>query len=137
MSMPSLFQIGNFRLHSGEPSRWKIDCDHLTDGDIEALALMANDLLPAPFGRVVSVLRGGYRLGSAMAHYSTPAGSPTLIVDDVLTTGASMERVKDAQNSAGIGVFGLVIFARGPCPSWITPIFQMPRARQPRIGKVP
>lgn len=136
MSMPSLFQIGNFHLHSGEPSRWKIDCDHLTDGDIEALALMASELIPAPFGLVVSIPRGGTRLGNAMQSYVAPGASPTLIVDDVLTTGASIECVKDAQNSAGIGVFGLVIFARGPCPSWITPIFKMPRARQPGVTRV-
>lgn len=124
----SLFRRGAFSLHAGEPTTWKIDCDHLTDGDIETLAFLANTLLPAPFGRVVSIPRGGVRLGEAMVPYSIAGAKPTLIVDDVLTTGASMLGVRDSENDAGIGVFGLVIFARGPCPSWITPIFQMPRA---------
>lgn len=128
--MPSLFQLGETRLHSGALSGWKIDCDHLTDGDIETLALIMGTILPVPFGHVVSIPRGGTRMGVAMSRYVTPNAPATLIVDDVLTTGRSMEAARDTQNDAGIGVFGLVIFARGPCPSWITPIFAMPMARR-------
>ena len=42
-----------------------------------------------------------------------------LIVDDVFTTGASMEALHTP------GDIGAVVFARGLCPSWITPLFQM------------
>jgi len=34
----NLFQFGDFSLHSGSKSKWKIECDALTDEDVEALA---------------------------------------------------------------------------------------------------
>ena len=45
-----------------------------------------------------------------------------LIVDDVLTTGASMEHERARCSGRTIGV---VLFARGPCPEWIHPVFRM------------
>jgi len=46
---------------------------------------------------------------------------PTLIVDDVLTTGTSMiEMQKQYPNAIGV-----VMFARGPCPSWVSSIFSL------------
>ena len=48
-----------------------------------------------------------------------------LIVDDVLTTGGSM--VDHRAALGGSRCKGVVIFARGECPSWVVPLFQMPR----------
>lgn len=42
-----------------------------------------------------------------------------LIVDDVLTTGKSMKE----QRGKRIDAVGIVVFARGPCPAWIRPLF--------------
>jgi hypothetical protein len=120
---PSLFQQGAHTLRSGEPSAWKIECDALTDADIETLALMLVERLPT-FGAVEGVARGGERLAQALRHCPAryyAADRPVLIVDDVLTTGASLE-----QQRAGREAIGAVLFARGPCPSWVTPLFQMP-----------
>lgn len=54
----SLFKLGDFELHSGQRSNWKIDCDALTPADWRALAKMIVDRL-APFGAVEGVPRGG------------------------------------------------------------------------------
>jgi len=113
----SLFQRGRFQLHSGDVAYWKIDCDALTDGDIDTLASLAFDVLPS-FGLVEGVPNGGLRLAASLQAYSRKGVDKLLIVDDVLTTGASME-----EQRAGRDAIGLVIFARGPAPGWVTPLF--------------
>lgn len=123
----NLFQLGNFQLHSGERSRWKIECDALTDNDLEAIALMIVEQVPAPFGHVHGIPRGGLRLAKELIQYTTTDAAPVLVVDDVLTTGASMEEARRRFNDDGRDVFGAVIFARGPCPDWIMPVFAMPQ----------
>lgn len=116
---PSLFQSGSIRLHSGETSSWKIDCDALTDQDLTTLAAMAITHF-STIGKVEGVPRGGLRFAKALSVYSGDSG-PLVIVDDVLTTGASMEAQR-----AGREARGVVIFARGPCPAWVTPLFATP-----------
>lgn len=113
----NLFQRGDFTLSSGQRSDWKIECDALIDDDIETLACIGAKLV-CPFGRVIGVPRGGLRLAKAIEPYGTDG--PTLIVDDVLTTGRSMEIFKQGHLHAK----GIVIFARGSVPSWVTPIFR-------------
>lgn len=113
-----LFCLGSYALHSGSVSPWKIECDALTDGDWRALAKMLNDVLP-PFSTIEGVPRGGFKLADALWTYVHAAG-PLLIVDDVLTSGESLE-----QHRAGRDAIGAVIFARQRCPTWITPLFQM------------
>lgn len=114
----SLFQSGEFRLHSGSRSSWKVDCDALNDTDLETLASMVVER--HVFSKVVGVPRGGLRLAKALEKYCMETG-PTMVVDDVLTTGASMEAIK-AQTPGD--VVGVVIFARGVCPDWIRPLWQ-------------
>lgn len=114
----SLFRLSNFTSHSGLELTWKIDCDGLNTEDIETLAKVGAELVSS-FGRVVGVPRGGLRLAGALQRYAT--SGPTLIVDDVLTTGRSMEEER-AKHS---GAIGLVIFARKEPPKWITPIFSL------------
>lgn len=125
----SLFQTGFFKLHSGETSNFKIDCDFLTDEDINAIALQLVHRLPS-FRSVEGVPQGGLRLAAALQQYVLPPsnggyykdiGYPVLIVDDVYTTGASMDEQRDFR----VGVVGAVIFARNPTPAWITPLFRM------------
>lgn len=114
--MQALFQQGEFNLHSGAKSGWKIECDALTDADLEALAARVAQRMD--FGDVVGVPRGGLRFANALKCYVT--SGPMLIVDDVLTTGRSMQEMRQAHPDAN----GLVIFSRGICPPWVRPIFQ-------------
>lgn len=118
MGNEPLFRRGDFKLHSGDMSRFKIDCDALTDEDITCLAEMIGTGFS--FSRVIGIPRGGLRLAEALLPYCDDGdGFGTLIVDDVLTTGRSMREAYIP------GAFGVVIFARGWCDPWITPIFQM------------
>lgn len=111
-----LFTFGDFTLHGGERSCWKIDCDALTDGDLVTLARMIADAMPT-FGSVEGVPRGGLRIAEALQAHVT--AGPLLIVDDVFTTGASMEA-----HRAGRFAIGAVIFARrADWPAWIRPLF--------------
>lgn len=128
----SIFLRGNFGLHGGQKSAWKIDCDALTDADWETLALMLVEKLPS-FHSVMGIPRGGLKLGAAIRKYSVahrvteaePHGR-LLIVDDVLTTGSSMETARGVvQSRYPFLVIGAVVFARGPCPPWVTPLFRM------------
>src|SRR5437899_1361464 len=109
----SLFQRGDFKLHSGMNSAFKIDCDFLTDSDIDTIAEMLSKRLTA-FSYVEGVPRGGLRLATAMKKYTTPAAPfcPFLIVDDIFTTGRSME-----EHRAGRSAIGAVIFARNETPA--------------------
>lgn len=129
--IPNLFQSGYFTLHSGKSSAWKIEADALTDSDWATLALMTLEIIPR-FSKVIGVPRGGLKFANYLECYKGDEG-PILIVDDVLTTGGSMENLRHilAQGwSTEESVFGyenfigLVAFARGKCPNWIIPLFQ-------------
>lgn len=118
-----LFVDEPFRSHSGLDFSWKIDCDALTDADLATLAARVYHKL-GHFHRVVGVPRGGLRFAAALEPYASPkVYGVTLVVDDVLTTGASIEEVRDSL--ATDYVIGIVIFARAPCPRWIRPIFSL------------
>jgi len=68
------------------------------------------------------------RLGIALQKYVDKDAKNHLIVDDVLTTGRTIEEARYstwAENPKNGDVFGVVIFARGKCPDWVYPIFQM------------
>lgn len=119
MSERSLFQTGSFKSNSGDVLPWKIDCDILWPDDWECLALMLTEMI-SPFGMVEGVSTGGIKFANALQAHCLP-GHPLLIVDDVLTTGRTMETVR-----AGRPSVGAVVFSRGPVvPGWITPIFRM------------
>ncbi len=114
-----LFVDQAFIAHAGSRLPFKIECDALTDEDIETLAKIIGGT--HLFGKVHGVPQGGMRLAAALQKHCLNYGQ-TLIVDDVLTTGTSME---EARRQIGGPSQGVVIFARGNCPSWIKPIFQL------------
>jgi hypothetical protein len=120
----ALFNKGYFKLHSGRTDFFKIDCDFLGDLDLEAVTQELVVRL-RPFGSVEGVGRGGHALADAFRkHYPRDLFSlrsfPPLICDDVLTTGRSME-----EQRRGRQAIGAVIFARGPVPAWVQPLFYM------------
>lgn len=110
----SLIELGQYRLASGNQSFFKLDCDALTDDDILACAVLLHRRLPE-FGRIEGVPAGGLRLATAMKEFATTG--PLLIVDDVVTTGGSMEK-----HRAGREAIGACIFFR-PWPGCLTPEF--------------
>lgn len=125
----NLFQLGDFTLASGRKSRWKIECDCLTSQDWMALAQMAAEILP-PFQGVIGVPRGGTPFAAALWPHTTKDSSlPILLAEDVVTTGGSLERFKtrlEGDPDWGPGPYiGVCAFARGPVPSWVTPLFTL------------
>lgn len=122
----NLFQQGTFKLSSGVPSDFKIDCDALTDKDWQTLAYLVRKMV-GPFASVEGVPTGGLKLAAALKPFANSDG-PVLLVDDVLTTGRSMEKLsllKYGSHFFHKQLIGAVVFARGPCPSWIKPLFTL------------
>ena len=135
----SLFHPGEFWSHSGIRLPFKLECDCLTERDLDLFAeLIATRLYPPnqhSFCRVVGVPKGqpgGRDNGGVLAQYvrhhvnlvEDTGEAWTLIVDDVLTTGQSMNSTRFFQFYNRLCV-GAVIFARGPCPEWVRPLFTL------------
>jgi len=119
----SWLQLGNFTLHDGRHSTFKIECDGLTDADVATAASLLSRLLPL-YSAVEGVPRGGLRLARALALLAGvgPGAdeAPLLICDDVWTTGRSVEAL-----GAGREANVAVIFARGPTPPNVTALFTL------------
>ena len=116
----SLFNSGDFTLHSGRSSNFLIDCDALTDEDLNALANKVSGRIK--FSRVIGIPNGGTRFSMALIPFIDDTKKyPVLIVDDVLTTGNSMEEMK---KKIGGDPIGLVIFARSKPNWWIRSLFE-------------
>lgn len=118
----NLFNTGRFKLHSGQISNFKIDCDALLDKDIQAIAELISSKID--FSDVFGVPEGGVRLARALSKYRGNTG-PILIVDDVLTTGRSVQKQFDQLKGRGKDIVGIVLFSRGECPHWVKPVFQL------------
>ncbi len=121
----SLFKTCTFTSAAGLDLQWKIECNALTDEDLMTIARVAGPLLC--FGSVEGVPNGGLRLAQALEPFITEGacGGDLLIVDDVFTTGWSME-----QHRGGRRAQGLVLFARDAIPlrhSWIEAIWTLSR----------
>jgi orotate phosphoribosyltransferase len=130
MRPTGLFQVGDFTLASGQRSRWKIECDALTLDDWQGLAAMLVERLPRPFSSVWGVPRGGVPLANALRPYGDmrlPRGH-VLFVDDVWTTGGSMQRFIGEVMEHG-DYSRAVIFARNPTPPDVVALFTMQSAR--------
>ena len=107
---PHLFNWGKFISHSGKELNYKIDCDALTDQDLDCLAQLVNSKLPCGFKTVIGVPRGGLRFAKALTPYCREGGYYHLVCDDVLTTGKSMRRTMDKLKLSP--TIGIVIFSR-------------------------
>ena len=120
-----LFEYGAFTLHSGGSSNFLIDCDALTEPDLGALARVIADKMA--FGTVVGIPRGGMKLAKKLDCKVTLRSPVVLIVDDVWSTGASMEEAKAMllKKNPTLDIQGVVIFARSETPDWVWPLFKM------------
>ena len=122
-----LFQSVDFKSHSGLELKWKIECDAISDPEWFTISQMIMEISP-PFKEAVGIPRGGTKLGGLLNQYGTgKREDPICIVDDVLTTGGSMEEFKiKRQWRNPTDYIGWVVFARIKTPKWITALFQMP-----------
>lgn len=115
----ALFKTGEFMSSSEIKLPWKIECESFDDDDWQTLAgIVATGLR---FSEVEGVPRGGLKFAEALQYYRTATGG-LLIVDDVLTTGANMERHRNGRDATGVVVFDR---SDNVCPRWIIPIWRM------------
>jgi hypothetical protein len=98
-----------------EASSWRLSSESLTDGDLANIAAMAAEQL-GHFGRVEAVQPGGARFAEALRRHATRGA--LVIVDDVLLTPDRLEAQREGRDA-----LGAVIFAMGPCPEWVKPVF--------------
>ena len=122
-----LFQAVDFKSHSGLDLNWKIEMDALSDPEWFTICKMILELSP-PFRKAVGIPRGGVKLGNLLnTHATGKRTDPICIVDDVLTTGESMNDFKRTRSwREPTEYIGWVVFARTQCPNWVTALFQMP-----------
>lgn len=113
----TVFQLGDFTLHAGQKSTWKIECDNFTDGDWECFAALI--AARARFGSVEGIPEGGSRLARCLEKYKTSGHH--LVVDDVWTDGTTKkERGHHLPETQY-----WVAFARGPLEPWCRALFSM------------
>lgn len=126
-AQPNLFTWGGFTSNAGLWLPWKFDLDALTWADWECLARIVSNHFT--FSDVEGVPMGGARFAAALAPYAFRESpdwiTPLLIVDDVLTTGGSMERQRMGRDAIGVVVIDR---SGGKCPDWITPILTLDRS---------
>ena len=132
-----LFEKKDFVGHSGLHMQYKIESEALTQEDWDTLAFIVCDKIRrlneahykgSAIRKVVGVPRGGIPFAGAIERYLAANGGMdpngiTLILDDVLTTGDSMEEAKKKEGDKN--AYGVVVFARGECPSWVKPLFSI------------
>ncbi len=121
----TLFKSGEFTSHSGLTLPFKISCGSLTNDDIGCIAEYI--ATRCEFGVALGIRRGGTRLAEALDPYAVQeAPFNVLVVDDVLTTGASMAEFKDnlPPQVHPDDVIGWVMFARSEPAPWINYMFK-------------
>ena len=103
----NLFVEETFVGHSGGTLHWKIEMDALTDAEWKCIARMIMEHQKDFFQAAIGIPRGGLKLSSYLNEYATQnSNDPYLLVDDVLTTGGSMEEFKK-ENFKDKNVIGL------------------------------
>ena len=121
-----LFVEEDFKSHAGLDLHWKIEMDALDEAEWKCIARMIMEYQTEPFQAAIGIPRGGLKLSVYLNDYSTQNNNdPYLIVDDVLTTGGSMEEFKKDYFDKK-KVFGWVVFSRTKPAGWIRSLFQMP-----------
>jgi hypothetical protein len=116
----------SFVSHSGVLLPFKIDCDGFTKEDWDIIADIIGTRVE--FNEVHGIPRGGLLLAERLVEYAKPQTKKkrrVLIVDDVLTTGASMLKAYDKHKKDDNKVKGVVVFARSRAhlPAWVSPVF--------------
>ena len=121
-----LFVEEDFKSHAGLDLHWKIEMDALDEAEWKCTARMIMEYQTEPFQAAIGIPRGGLKLSVYLNDYSTQNNNdPYLIVDDVLTTGGSMEEFKKEYFDKN-KVFGWVVVSRQRPPDWVRTLFQMP-----------
>ena len=109
---------------------WKIECDALSYLEWYTIKKMIMEISP-PFREAIGVPKGGIKLAELLNEHATGKESdPICIVDDVHTTGESMnefKRIRQWRNPTKY--IGWVVFARCQTPDWVRALFQMPSAK--------
>lgn len=119
MTLPLFEQGDRYVLASGIETNWRINAEALRDESISTIAYVLAQWLDFDYNKVESIPRGGDRLAIAMREFGDVGSDKTLICDDVLTSGGSMERARRGRQD----IVGAVIFARGPIPEYVTAMF--------------
>lgn len=120
-----LFQKIDFKSHSGLDLSWKLEMDALTNNEWKCIAHMIMDY-SKPFQAAIGIPRGGIKISQYLNEYATGISTdPYMLVDDVMTTGGSMENYKK-EHLKNNHVMGWVVFARGSVPIWCDALFRMP-----------
>jgi len=123
-----LVQLGDHKLNAGKRSCYKLVCDQFIADNVEALAWMLRQLA-GPYGSVAGIPRGGLSLAAAMEKYRDRSLERTLLlVDDVITTGGSLNRERERLAGQYDHIIGVAVFSRGPLPSWVSAMFEMPKS---------
>ena len=122
-----LFVEEDFKSHAGLDLHWKIEMDALDEAEWKCIARMIMEYQTEPFQAAIGIPRGGLKLSGYLNEYSTQnPKDPYLIIDDVLTTGGSMEEFKE-EHFKNKKVVGWVVFSRKKPATWIKTLFQMPK----------
>ncbi len=122
----NLFVEETFVGHSGGTLHWKIEMDALTNAEWKCIARMIMEHQKDFFQAAIGIPRGGLKLSGYLNEYATQnSKDPYLLVDDVLTTGGSMEQYRD-EHLKEKDVIGWVVFARTAPQEWVKALFQMP-----------
>ena len=123
-----LFQSVDFKSHSGLELKWKIECDVISDPEWVTISQMIMEISP-PFKEAIGIPRGGVKLGDLLnVHGTGKRTDPICIVDDVITTGESMNDFKRTKHwREPTEYIGWVVFARTTPPDWVNVLFQMPK----------
>lgn len=109
-----------------------IDCDALTDDDLDTLAKLVSDNVY--YDSVIGIPKSGERFAEKLEQYTNEisfshGGLPTvLIVDEVVTTGKSFQDVIPTIPYAHSRIICLAIFSTSnpkKIPSWINCLFQL------------
>ncbi len=131
----NLLQLGDFTLNSGKKSFFKLECDAFTDDDWKCIAELVYNMIGV-FSSVEGIPRGGTKLAELLQPYVSGSG-PHLIVDDIWTTGGSMQRAWQAKHRANGEpdwisphnyILGAVVIARGPIEPWVKALFTINHA---------
>jgi len=108
-----MFKLDIFNGASGVELDFKIDCDSLTVEDWVCLAQLTQEMVMA-FNKVVGVPSGGLPYAEALKKFEKPDYRPytLLVVDDVWTTGYSMNKFLESYKEPYDEVCKFVVFNR-------------------------